>query len=418
MRLAWVLSALLLSTHFAPVYSQDAVSVTGFSKTPIPSTYVGLNNAGRAWNRPWPNIDVSAVRIFDSVWPNLEPAKGQWNFEHLDYDVAEAEKRHQDLDLVLAATPTWASARPEEAGNGREAEAADIKDWENYVRTVATRYKGRVHTYELWNEPNIAHSFSGDMPHLVELSDVAYRTLKRVDPTITVVSPALAHLSNSMDYLRQFLTQGGAKTFDVLGFHFYDNLGSPTIHPENIVGVAANVRKELVAAGVPNAPIWNTESGYYIVSSPEAKFHYKQWPRGIHPIGQWEAVEAVGRGYILGWAAGLQRFYWYGWGEPAYALVDDGGQTEKKATQAYKLVRQWLVGSRYLDVTRSSTGLWLVRLEDPNHKVKLIVWTENGLQDYMVPADLHLTQAQDLFSPTRPIESGKVSVSSEPQILF
>jgi hypothetical protein len=35
-----------------------------------------------------------------------------------------------------------------------------------------------------------------------------------------------------------------------------------------------------------------------------------------------------------------------------------------------------------------------------------------------VPADLHLTQAQDLFSPTRPIESGKVGASSEPQILF
>ena len=67
---------------------------------------------------------------------------------------------------------------------------------------------------------------------------------------------------------------------------------------------------------------------------------------------------------ILGWACGLQRFYWYGWGEPAYALVDDGGQAKKKATRAYKLVRQWLVGSRYLDVTRSSTGLWLVRLED------------------------------------------------------
>jgi hypothetical protein len=165
---------------------------------------------------------------------------------------------------------------------------------------------------------------------MTELSDVAYRTLKRVDPTITVVSPALAHLSNSMDYLRQFLAQGGAKTFDVLGFHFYDNLGSPIIHPEIVVGLAANVRKELVAAGVPNAPIWNTESGYYIVSSPEAKFHYEQWPRGIHPIGQWEAVEAVGRGYILGWAAGLQRFYWYGWREPAYALVDDGGQTEKR----------------------------------------------------------------------------------------
>jgi hypothetical protein len=418
MRLVCVFSALLFSMHLTPAYSQDAVSVSGFSKTAIPSTYVGLNNAGRAWNRPWPPLDVSAIRVFDSVWPNVEAQKGQWTFEHVDHDVEEAQSRHQDLDLVLAATPTWASARPQEAGDGKRAEAADIKDWENYVRTIARRYKGRVHTYELWNEPNLAHAYSGDMPHLVELSQVAYRALKDVDPTITVISPALAHLNDSMSFLRLFLTQGGAKTFDVLGFHFYDNLGSPVIHPENIVGLTASIRRELAGAGIPNAPIWNTESGYYIISSAEAKYHYTQWPRGIRPIGQWEAVEAVGRGYIVGWACGLQRFYWYGWGEPAYALVDDVGQTEKKATQAYKRVRQWLVGSRYLDVTRSSTGLWLVRLEDPNHKVKLIVWTENGLQDYMVPADLHLTQSQDLFSQPQSIESGKLGVSPEPQILF
>lgn len=153
MRLVGVLSALLLSIHLAPMYSQDAVSMNSFSKTAIPSTYVGLNNAGRAWNRPWPTIDVSAIRVFDSVWPNVEPQNGQWSFEHVDHDVEEAVSRHQDLDLVLAATPTWASARPQEEGEGKRAEAADIKDWEDYVRTIAKRYKGRVHTYELWNEP-------------------------------------------------------------------------------------------------------------------------------------------------------------------------------------------------------------------------------------------------------------------------
>jgi Glycosyl hydrolases family 39 len=416
MRLTGVLSTLLLSLQLSPAYSQT--SLNSFSKTAIPNTYVGLNDAGRAWSRSWPTVDVSAIRLFDCIWANVEAQKGQWTFEHVDQDVEQAESHHQDLDLVLSGTPTWAASRPQEPGNGGRSEAADIKDWEEYVRTVAKRYKGRVHTYELWNEPNLKSSFSGDVPHLVELTQAAYRALKQVDPTITVISPSLAHLNDSMDFLRSFLTQGGAKTFDVLGFHFYDNLGSPIIHPENIVGLAASIRRELTGAGIPNMPVWNTESGYYIVSAPEAKFHYTRWPTGIHPIGQYEAVEAVGRGYIVGWACGLQRFYWYGWGEPAYALVDDGGQTEKKATQAYKQVRQWLVGSRYLDVSRSSTGLWLVRLEDSSHKVKLIAWTESGLQDYTVPAELHLTQSQDLLSQTHPLEAGKLAAGPIPQILF
>ncbi len=58
------------------------------------------------------------------------------------------------------------------------------------MRTVATRYKGVIHSYEIWNEPNLKGTFTGDTKAMLELSRSAYQVLKSVDPTIIVVSPA------------------------------------------------------------------------------------------------------------------------------------------------------------------------------------------------------------------------------------
>ena len=99
-------------------------------------------------------------RLWDAkvTWPDLEPGKGQWHFENLDRSVALAEAHHASVLLTLGLTPRWASARPQEPSGycARVCSRAErIEDWRVFVRTVATRYKGRIHAYEIWNEPNV-----------------------------------------------------------------------------------------------------------------------------------------------------------------------------------------------------------------------------------------------------------------------
>jgi hypothetical protein len=417
MRIVAAAIPLCLLLQVAP--GPSATSLSDLPKAAVPAEYFGLNDAGRAWTRPWPSLETGDIRVFDSQWVFVEPQRGQWVFENLDRDVEEAHKHGQDLDLILTSTPTWASARPTEEGRtpGARAEAADLKDWEEYVSTVAKRYKGRIHTYELWNEPNLKSSYSGDIPHLVALSKSAYRILKQTDPSVVVISPSLASV-NAFAYIRPFLDGGGVGTFDVLGFHFYDNLGSPITHPENIVGTASQLRRVLTSVGLASTPIWNTESGYYIASAPQARYHNTHWPPGIHILGQGAAVEALGRSYILGWAGGIKRFYWYAWGEPAYALVDDNGTTEKDATLAYKTVRRWLMGKRYLDVSRSASGRWLVHIEDANHKSAWIIWNETGLENFEIPKEWGVSQSEDLLSQDRPLPATGIPVTHSPTLLF
>lgn len=66
--------------------------------------------------------------------------------------------------MVLAHSPKWASARPDEPvayAPGAVAEPANIDDWRNQVRTVGQRCKGRIAAHQVWNEPSDRSHFSG-----------------------------------------------------------------------------------------------------------------------------------------------------------------------------------------------------------------------------------------------------------------
>ncbi len=413
--------SLLLASH-SQVSDSELKLARNAVQQPVPKTYFAMNLAGSAWKHPWPTVDVGAVRIFDSVWVKVEPQKGIWDFTHLDEDIAHAQEHHADVDLVLDSTPTWASARPTENNPypwqtpGNRAEAKDMADWETYVRTVATRYKGRVHVYEMWNEPNMKDSYSGDPAHLVQLCKSAYRVLKQVDPSIRVISPSPAN-SGGAQYLRTFIEQGGGDTFDILGFHFYDNLASKTIHPESMLGTAQQLKRMLASLNLAERPIWNTEAGYYIHSSPTAKAYIKNYPTNIHVLSQGESVDAVARSYALAWAAGIERYYWYGWGEPAYAIVDDNGTSLKDATVAYAAISKWLLGSTYKSVTHIPSSEWIVVSQTPKGTLQYLVWTNKDKELFTVPKEWKVSQVEDLSGGHSAISSPTIDLTGTPRLL-
>ncbi len=412
------MATLGLAQTTAKTFEIDAAA----AQTPVPAGYFAMNLAGAAWQHPWPTVPTREVRLFDAAWYHLEPSKGTWDFCHLDKDVEEAQQHHADLDLVLEAPPAWASARPDEANpypwqpSGVRAEAAHLEDWAEYVRAVATRYKGRVHTYELWNEPNQKDSYSGDLAALAAMAREAYRTLKEVDPGITVISPSPAP-GKGVEYLGSFLTAGGRGSFDVLGFHFYDNLSDPHTHPEGVLGTARALRDLLAANGLPGKPVWNTESGYYIHSDPGAAAQIGNYPSGIHVLGQDEAAAAVARSYLAGWAAGIGRFYWYAWAEPQYAFIDDGGKRPKKATQAFSTVERWIEGTRYTSLARSADSVWTLTLTTPSRKTEHIVWTGADPAALAIPPDWHATRLEDLTGEEQTFGTAPVAIGPMPVLV-
>ena len=65
---------------------------------------------------------------------------------------------------MFGMTPGWAAQDRNAKSHyfvGASSPPADIEDWRAYVRAVATRYKGRIRYWELWNEVNDKLFYSG-----------------------------------------------------------------------------------------------------------------------------------------------------------------------------------------------------------------------------------------------------------------
>ena len=130
-------------------------------------------NAGLEGLRP---PAASMYRLWDMkvAWKDVNPAQGVFNWSELDRRVALVESWGGKPLLVLGLTPQWAAKDPAAGdprwGAGTASPPANITYWNDYVRSVATRYGARIAGYELWNEANLTTFWQGSTKELYELA--------------------------------------------------------------------------------------------------------------------------------------------------------------------------------------------------------------------------------------------------------
>jgi hypothetical protein len=376
---------------------------------PIPRTLFGMHIhhmlRGAAEPTPWPSIPFGTWRLWDAyvAWPWVEPEKGKWDFANLDKYLSQAEQNRVDVLLPLGLSPTWASARPTEKSGyspGYAAEPKDLNDWRNYVRTIATRYKGRVHAYEIWNEPNLKSFYSGSLPQLVQLVSVAYQTLKEIDPTIIVCSPAFT-AAGGIPMFEQYMKAGGTRYADVIGYHLYVS-GGP---PEELVGLIQQIREIMTRNGAANKPLWNTETGWAIQNKQSV---VKQ---GLSPD---EAASYLARAYVLSWASGVSRFYWYSWDNFNMGLVDHDGKTLKSPAIAYGEIQKWLIGARMDSCATDANGTWTCATSRDGDYHGWIVWNPARTVNLTLPGTWKVKQVRDLAGKTDSMHPERPSIPIGP----
>jgi hypothetical protein len=352
----------------------------------------------------WPNVAFESWRLWDAgvTWPDLEPNRGEWHFDLLDKYLDLAQQHHVEILLTLGLTPQWASARPDEKSDyrpGNAAEPRDMQDWREYVRTLATRYKGKIHEYEIWNEPKRRTAFSGDVRTMVEMTREASEILKQVDPANIVVS-ASSNGENGGVWLDQYLSQGAGRYVDVIGYHFYVFPEAPEKMPPLIL----SVRQTMAAHGIANKPLWNTESGWSkpkVFASPA------------------EAAAFVSRAYILNWAAGVSRFYWYAWDNHGWVtleMTDRDTQQPTAAAAAYATTRTWLLGAIMKSCKSDPDGTWVCELSRGNAR-SWIVWNPGGTEQFRIPPSWQIRSVADLSGADRKIAGESVAIGISPLLL-
>jgi hypothetical protein len=336
----------------------------------------------RARPTAWPPGVVGSLRLWDSGtrWGDIAPAPGQWVFDRMDAYVDAAAAQGASVLCTLGSTPRWASARPDEPGPygpGCAAEPVRLAHWEEYVGRVATRYRGRIAAYELWNEPQFSDFardrgrpgfFSGSVAQMVELARAARRVLDRVDPSARLATPGFV---NGPDRLDLFLSSGGAELVQAVAYHCYAG-GS-----RQFIDQVAEVRQIMRRRGVAGLPFWNTECGVETYAPSEAL------PEGVARLGEAEAAARTAQFLILGAALGLERFYYYAWDNGHSGLVDaDGEPTLRMA--ALRRVEQWLLGARLSPPEALGRSGVRVRGQRDGRPF-LLVWADGGAVRAPIP---------------------------------
>jgi len=372
----------------------------------IPPTLFGMHVLRGATTAPWPAVGFKTWRLYANRvgWADLEPRKGEWHFEKLDRYVSLARQHSVEILLTLGQTPAWAAARPNEAsawGAGHASAPKEMAEWKTYVRTVATRYKGRIRAYEIWNEPNLKEFFTGSPDQLVDMAREAHAILKDTDPANAVVSPAITR-AYGIPWLERYLAKGGGAYADVIGYHFYVTPEPP----EGMIEVINAVKKVMARNGIARKPLWNTETG---------------WAKGKTFASDAEAAAYVARTYILSWAAGVDRLYWYHWDDHTWVslwLTDQDSLTLKPAAIAYDEMSKWLTGARMTSCGRNVTGAWVVHIIRGDASRGWIVWSPDKPTTFVVPREWDAKQLKDLAgNRIRIASAGRIEVGTAPVLV-
>jgi GH35 family endo-1,4-beta-xylanase len=395
----WRTAVIVLVSIFAlPLASQSLPPTAA-----IPPEYFGLHIHHLGAGTAWPDITFKEWRLWDAgvKWRQLEPAKGDWHFELLDKYVQTASQHNVEILLTLGQTPTWASARPAELSNsvpGGAAEPANLQDWRDYVLTVATRYRGRVHQFEVWNEPDDRRQFSGTVGMMVEMTREAAEIIKKVDQNNILVSPSPTVAG--VKWLDEYFAQGGAKYIDAVGFHFY---ATPR-PPENLPTIISSVRRVMAAHGLSDKPLWDTESG---------------WGKPKVFDSQAEMTAYLARAFILNWASGVSRLYWYAWDNYSWStlrMFDPTTQHSTSAAKAYQIIESWLIGATVTSCSVGQNGTWMCALHRGASR-SWIVWNPNSMDTSISPPSQQVQSVTSLSGESKKIKPTQVRVGMLPQLI-
>ena len=383
------------------------------SKTPLELSYFGMHIHRATTTTAWPAARFGTLRLWDAglTWEHLEPTKGNWQFAKLDKYVELARQNGAEPLYTFGVTPRWASARPDEDfvyGKGGRAEPRDMGDWASYVRAVATRYKGRIRYYELWNEPTFSEIeknkgfYSGSAAKMVEMARVAHKVLKEIDPENKLLSPGI--VGGGFERVNLFLSLGGKDVTDIVAYHFY----SP--NPEQMLWHTERLRAVMAKNKIADRPIWNTEYGFDV---PDPG---KPLPSS-GARDQREFAAYVARSLVIGAAAGIDRFIWYSWDGGNMGLKEKNSQLPGPAGLAYSQTVRWLRGAVVRECRSEDKRFWQCELARGDRRAWM-VWQVDAEKSWNPPEHWKATEYETLDGKLVRLKGGEMLPLSPSPLLI
>jgi len=141
-------------------------------------------------------------------WAESEPSRGVFNWASTDADMAAASTAKIPILAVLAQAPGWAIAPGTPRGR-QDTYPTRTADFTNWAGKLARRYgpNGQfwkdnpnltprpIHTWQVWNEPNIASEWTGGVASPTRYADLLSKTrdaIRAFDPSASFEAAGVA----------------------------------------------------------------------------------------------------------------------------------------------------------------------------------------------------------------------------------
>jgi hypothetical protein len=226
---------------------------------------------------------------------------------------------------------------------------------------------------------------------------------------------------SSFEWFDKYLSGGGAAYADVIGYHFYTPIGGAdkvAQRPEAMIPLAKEVKRIMAKHGLSSKPLWNTGIGYWNVNSDGTPENMD----GVDPrwikLDQGQAAAWVSRTFILGWALGMERTFWYSWDHLNMGLIEPGTKALKPAGKAYQTTFGWLVGSTMTYCRNDADPKWICELKR-GPRTAWLVWNTTGNVNITIPPNWNARELQTLFGVTGRLQSGTqpITIGEQPILI-
>jgi hypothetical protein len=267
-------------------------------------------------------LGVGWIRM-DFSWTSLQPdGPLTYRWGPVDRVVRAARARGLHVLPILTWTPLWAR----DVGCLRfTCPPRRPAQFAAFAKAAATRFKARgVHTWEIWNEPNLAHFWPSPNPtRYAALLKPTFRAIRAVDPKATVLLGGLSALERRSPSIgpRQFLRgvcrARACGSMSGVSYHPYTypylasryNADSAW---SKISQTPTSLRSILRNYGFPGKRIWVTEYGAPTKGVGTPANNLKTiLPTTTHVTEAWQAVLATD---VVGQAVlnhSVRALFWY-----------------------------------------------------------------------------------------------------------
>lgn len=336
--------------------------------------------SGTKWNRSFPLLE----------WKNLEHEKGKWTFPR---DAIKKAKNEYGVNIlpILHGTPAWASSASEEERKtwqrGRQFAPRDLKDWENYVRTIVTELGDLVEGWELWNEPNLPAFFQPgpgrDRADVwMQMMEMGWNEIKRVNPNDYVVVQLVAGAAHK-EWTDPVLSRGVGKFGDAISYHYYSVILPEEMLPVPVSEQVAEWKDRSQKGGVQkDLGVWMSEGGVH--NPPSWYTHLKNIPGdpvSVEDVCRWQVIANVE--FLAG---GTEKVFLYmmdapgPYTEPVNINVGQGylewDGFPKPPLIAYSVMTYFLEGKKFVSFTKSEDGTERALFQTEKEKL-YVLWNKS-----------------------------------------